>query len=52
LLLGPFFIAVGMSVDLGLFVRSPALVFLQMGVPAVRETFGSALDAAALSPCG
>jgi glutathione-regulated potassium-efflux system ancillary protein KefC len=28
LLLGLFFIAVGMSVDLGLFVRSPALVFL------------------------
>jgi glutathione-regulated potassium-efflux system protein KefB len=37
LLLGLFFIAVGMSVDLGLFVRSPLLVFgLALGVVALK----------------
>jgi len=37
LLLGLFFIAVGMSVDLGLFVRSPLLVIgLALGVVAVK----------------
>src|SRR5204863_617882 len=37
LLLGLFFIAVGMSVDLGLFVRSPLLVLgLALGVVALK----------------
>jgi len=37
LLLGLFFIAVGMSVDLGLFLRSPLLVFgLALGVVALK----------------
>jgi monovalent cation:proton antiporter-2 (CPA2) family protein len=37
LLLGLFFIAVGMSVDLGLFVRSPVLIFLLVaGVVGIK----------------
>ena len=37
LLLGLFFIAVGMSVDLGLFLRSPLLVFgLALGIVALK----------------
>jgi glutathione-regulated potassium-efflux system protein KefB len=67
LLLGLFFIAVGMSVDLGLFVRSPVLIFfLVVAVLAVKilllypiaQTFGycgradAALFALALSQVG
>jgi monovalent cation:proton antiporter-2 (CPA2) family protein len=67
LLLGLFFIAVGMSVDLGLFVRSPLLVFsIAIGIVALKilllypvaQTFGycgradATLFALALSQVG
>ena len=67
LLLGLFFIAVGMSVDLGLFSRSPALIFLIAGgaitvkiaiLYQVSKTFGfcgradATLFALALSQVG
>jgi monovalent cation:proton antiporter-2 (CPA2) family protein len=67
LLLGLFFIAVGMSVDLGLFVRSPVLIFfLVLGIVAIKmlvlypvaQTFGfcgrsdAVLIAIALSQVG
>jgi len=67
LLLGLFFIAVGMSVDLGLFVRSPVLIFfLVAGIVSIKmlvlypvaQTFGfcgrsdAVLIAIALSQVG